>query len=187
MENNRPYRDEVIISWTELQRDARFIANQLISLKKWKGIIAITKGGLIPAALIARELNIKLIDTVCVASYHSETTGGVDHHQEGIEVFKMVEGDGEGFLLVDDLVDTGKTAEFIRKKLPKAYFCTLYAKPLGKHLVDTYVKEFRQSQWIFFPWDIEYQFSVPVHHRLQLQESSDKETHKANAAATANS
>lgn len=172
MENRRPYRDEVIISWSELQRDARFMASQLIERQSWKGIIAITKGGLIPAALIARELNIKLIDTVCVGSYHSEAAGQVDQHQEDIQVFKMVEGDGENFLLIDDLVDTGKTAEFIRKKLPKAYFCTLYAKPQGKHLVDTYVREFKQNQWIFFPWDIEYQFSVPVHHRIKLNSPS---------------
>jgi xanthine phosphoribosyltransferase len=176
MENRRPYRDEVIISWSELQRDARFIASQLIKLQSWKGIIAITKGGLIPAALIARELNIKLIDTVCVASYHSEAAGKVDQHQEDIQIFKMVEGDGENFLLIDDLVDTGKTAEFIRKKLPKAYFCTLYAKPQGKHLVDTYVREFKQNQWIFFPWDIEYQFSIPVHHRLKLNAADDSAT-----------
>ncbi len=168
MDNHRPYKDEVIISWTELQRDAKFIANQLMAKGPFKGMIAITKGGLIPAALIARELDIKLIETVCVSSYGCSDTDGIDQQQNELEVIKMIDGDGDGFILIDDLVDTGKTARFIRQKLPKAYFCTLYAKPAGKELVDLYVREFKQSQWVFFPWDIEYQFSVPIHHRQAL-------------------
>ena len=116
-----------------------------------------------PAALIARELDIKLIETVCVSSYEGNTDG-IGQVQKELRVIKMLEGDGEGFLLIDDLVDTGNTARFIREKLPKAFFCTLYAKPEGKPLVDLYVKEFEQQQWIFFPWDIEYKFSVPIHH-----------------------
>ena len=164
VEINTPSKNEVIISWTELQRDAKFISNALLTKGPWKGIIAITKGGLIPAALIARELDIKLIDTVCISSY-SGTTDGANQLQKELEVIKMVEGDGDGYLLIDDLVDTGATAKFIREKLPKAFFCTLYAKPEGKSLVDLYVKDFLQEEWIFFPWDIEYQFSIPIHHR----------------------
>jgi hypothetical protein len=52
MDHNLPYQDEVIISWTELHRDAKFIAKHLLATGSWKGIIAITKGGLIPSALI---------------------------------------------------------------------------------------------------------------------------------------
>ncbi len=163
MEIQKPYKDEVIISWTELQRDAKFLAQSLLSRGPWKGMIAITKGGLIPAAMIARELDIKLIETVCVSSYEGNTDG-IGQVQKELRVIKMLEGDGDGFLLIDDLVDTGNTARFIREKLPKAFFCMLYAKPEGKPLVDLYVKEFEQQQWIFFPWDIEYKFSVPIHH-----------------------
>ena len=60
--------------------------------------------------------------------------------------------------MIDDLVDTGKTAKVVRQLLPKAYFATLYAKPAGRPYVDTCVKEFKQDKWIFFPWDIDYQF-----------------------------
>ena len=166
MTNPPNYQNEVIISWTELQRDTKILSKKLINQGPWKGIIAITKGGLIPAALIARELDIKLIDTVCISSYDGNADGAAQN-QNDLQVFKMIEGDGDGFLLVDDLVDTGKTARFIKEKLPKAYFCTLYAKPEGRELVDLYVKEFKQSDWVFFPWDIEYQFSIPIHHREQ--------------------
>ena len=155
------YTDEIVVSWPELHRDARFLSQQLHQLGTWKGIIAITRGGLVPAALVARELEIRLIDTVCVASY-TAGTGGPAQSQSGVQVFKGVAGDGAGFLLIDDLVDTGRTAQVVRQMLPKAHFATLYAKPAGRPFVDTCVKEFKQDKWIFFPWDIDYRFVKPI-------------------------
>jgi len=156
------YDDEIVISWAELHRDARYLSMQLHALGTWQGIIAITRGGLVPAALVARELEIRLIDTVCVTSYGTGGTSGAEQIQGEARVLKGVVGDGAGFLLVDDLVDTGRTAKVVREMLPKAHFATLYAKPLGRPIVDTCVKEFKQNKWIFFPWDIEYRFARPI-------------------------
>ncbi len=157
------YDDEIVISWPELHRDARYLSQQLHDRGAWKGIVAITRGGLVPAALVARELEIRLIDTICVASYGAGTGGGAAQQQGGLQILKgSVSGDGEGFLLIDDLVDTGKTAQVVRQLLPKAYFATLYAKPAGRPFVDTCVKEFKQNKWIFFPWDIDYRFAKPI-------------------------
>jgi xanthine phosphoribosyltransferase len=155
------YTDEIVISWPELHRDARYLSSLLHDLGPWQGIIAITRGGLVPAALIARELEIRMIDTICVASY-AAGSGGPAQQQSGVNVLKGVTGDGAGFLLVDDLVDTGKTAQHVRGMLPKAHFATLYAKPAGRPFVDTCVKEFKQDKWIFFPWDIDYRFVKPI-------------------------
>jgi len=171
-----PYEDDIVISWPELHRDARYLSEVLHSIKPWKGIIAVTRGGLVPAALIARELDIRLIDTVCVVSYGasgsasgstsgSTAAGAAEQIQGSLQVLKGVSGDGDGFLMVDDLVDTGKTARMVRSMLPKAHFATLYAKPAGRPIVDTFVKEFKQTKWIFFPWDIDYKFSTPVKDR----------------------
>lgn len=167
----QPYQDEIIISWPELHRDARYLCEMLHAKGPWNGIIAITRGGLVPTALIARELDIRLIDTVCITSYGPSVSAAEERHQGNLRVLKLVEGDGEGFLLVDDLVDTGKTAAFVRERLPKAHFATLYAKPLGRPLVDTYVKEFKQHKWIFFPWDIDYKFSLPIKERGGIDRS----------------
>jgi xanthine phosphoribosyltransferase len=156
------YLDEIVVSWPELHRDARYLSHLLHEIGSWQGIIAITRGGLVPAALVARELEIRLIDTVCVASYTGGPGGTAAQQQGGLQVIKGIEGDGAGFLLIDDLVDTGKTAQFVRKMLPKAHFATLYAKPAGRPFVDTCVKEFKQEKWIFFPWDIDYQFVKPI-------------------------
>ena len=157
------YEDEIIVSWVELHRDARYLSEVLHGLGRWKGIVAIARGGLVPAALVARELDIRLVDTFCVSSYDTEAAGGAAKVRGAVKVLKGVEGDGAGYLLIDDLVDTGRTAQVVRQLLPKAHFATLYAKPAGRALVDTCVKEFKQEKWIHFPWDIEYRFAKPIH------------------------
>jgi xanthine phosphoribosyltransferase len=157
-----PYEDEIIISWVELHRDSRYLSEILHQKGPWKGIIAITRGGLVPAALVARELDIRLVDTICVTSYDAGEAGAAAQVQGEVKVLKGVAGDGEGHLLIDDLVDTGRTAQAVRRLLPKAHFATLYAKPAGRPIVDTFVKEFRQEKWIHFPWDIEYRFATPI-------------------------
>jgi xanthine phosphoribosyltransferase len=143
------------VSWDELHRHSRALAWRLLDLGPWKGIVAVTRGGLVPAAIVARELDLRLVDTVCVASYD-------DREQGPVEILKSVAGDGAGFLLIDDLVDTGRTAEVVRRMLPKAHFATVYAKPKGRPLVDSFVTEVSQDTWILFPWDIAPQFAPPI-------------------------
>lgn len=143
------------VSWEELHRNARALAWRLVDGGPWRGIIAITRGGLVPAAIIARELEIRLIDTICVASY--------DHQaQSEVKVLKSVDGDGTGWLIIDDLVDTGNTMRTVRKMLPKAHVAAIYAKPAGRPLVDTFITEVSQDTWIHFPWDLEPQFAQPI-------------------------
>ena len=158
-----PYNRDFPVSWEELHRNSRALSWRLLEMGPWKGIIAITRGGLVPAAILARELDIRLIDTVCISSYSSTTDG--DKSQGELQLLKAAAGDGEGMLLVDDLVDTGKTAKYVRELLPKAHFATVYAKPSGKPLVDTFVTEVSQDTWIRFPWDMEYSFSTPLADR----------------------
>ena len=143
------------VSWDELHRHARALAWRLLELGPWQGIVAVTRGGLVPAAIVARELDVRLVDTICIASYDDRTQGQMT-------ILKRVAGDGAGFLIIDDLVDTGETARAVREMLPKAHFATVYAKPAGRPLVDTYVTEVSQDTWILFPWDIEPQFAPPI-------------------------
>jgi len=145
------------VSWGELHRDSRALAWRLMEAGPWKGMIAVTRGGLVPAAIVARELEIRLIDTFCVASYEGETQGKTKV-LKGVEL----ENGGEGWLIVDDLVDTGRTAAVVRAMMPKAHFATVYAKPAGRPLVDTFVTEVSQDTWIHFPWDLSPQFVQPI-------------------------
>jgi xanthine phosphoribosyltransferase len=150
------------VSWDQFHRDARALAWRLAGVRaEWKAIVCITRGGLVPAAIIARELGTRLIETVCIASYH-------DYDSQGeLQVLKDIspalrEEDGEGILIVDDLTDTGKTAALVRAMLPKAHFATVYAKPKGRPLVDTFITEVSQDTWIFFPWDLGLTFQAPI-------------------------
>jgi len=164
--SNLTYSMDYPVSWEELHRNARALSLRLLDKGPWKGMIVITRGGLVPAAILARELNIRLIDTICVTSYKPSSDDDSTQNKQGeIELLKGVEGDGEGMLLIDDLVDTGKTARYVREMLPKAHLATIYAKPAGVDLVDTYITEVSQDTWIRFPWDMEYTFSTPLAER----------------------
>ena len=154
-EDNQPYTKTFPISWEQLHRDAKALAWRLLGMKTWKGIVAITRGGLVPASIIARELEIRLVDTVCISSYDFKEMGES-------KILKAVDIDDEDWLLVDDLVDTGRTASIVKDMLPKAHFATVYAKPEGRPLVDTFITEVSQDTWILFPWDTESQFVKPI-------------------------
>ena len=151
------------VSWTELHRDARALAWRLADLGPFKGLVAITRGGLVPAAIVARELGVRVSDTVCIASY--------DHTKQAeLQVLKGISADtaalgggtGKGLLIVDDLVDTGKTGRLVRSMMPDAHFAAVYAKPQGKPLVDTFITEVSQDTWIHFPWDTALSFQPPI-------------------------
>lgn len=149
------------VSWDQLHRDARALAWRLIELAPFTGIVAITRGGLIPAAIIARELDCRLIESVSVITYDEEIRGA-----PVVTKPPAAAGDGSGFLIIDDLVDTGATARVVRGLLPKAHFAAVYAKPAGRPIVDTFITEVSQDTWILFPWDTEAQFVAPLAKRV---------------------
>ncbi|HHV6336128.1 TPA: xanthine phosphoribosyltransferase [Haemophilus influenzae] len=137
---------------------ARKLSERLLPASQWKGIIAVSRGGLFPAAVLARELGLRHIETVCIASYH-------DHNNQGeLQVLHaaQVPNGGEGFIVVDDLVDTGNTARAIRQMYPNAKFVTVFAKPAGAELVDDYVIDIPQNTWIEQPWDLGLTFVPPL-------------------------
>ncbi|KXV60630.1 xanthine-guanine phosphoribosyltransferase [Acetobacter senegalensis] len=145
------------VTWDQLHRDARLLAEELVANMPIKGIVAVTRGGLIPAAIIARELNCRLVETISVVTYDEEERG-----EPRIIKAPEAAGDGEGFLVIDDLVDSGVTARVVRERLPKAYFACLYAKPAGKGLTDRFVVEVPQETWVLFPWDTAPLFVPPL-------------------------
>ncbi len=150
------------VSWDQFHRDARALAWRLAGVNgKWKAIVCITRGGLVPAAIISRELGIRLIETVCVASYHDYTEQGELRILKEITPTLLTEG-GKDVLIVDDLTDTGKTASIVRAMMPSAHFATVYAKPKGRPLVDTFVTEVSQDTWIYFPWDLGFSYQKPI-------------------------
>jgi xanthine phosphoribosyltransferase len=157
-----PHEKGFHISWDQIHRDSRALAWRLDGRGPdaggWRAIVAITRGGMAPAMIVARELDIRMVDTISVKSY--------DHQSQGeAQVLSKPEaamvGDGEGVLVIDDLVDSGKTLEIVRGLYPKAHFATVYAKPKGEPMVDTFITGVSQDTWIFFPWDMALQYVQP--------------------------
>lgn len=149
------------ISWEQFHSDARALASKLINRKDLKKIICVTRGGLFPAAVLARELEIRWIDTICVVGYDEESRGS------HASLLKVPKTDGEGVLVVDDLVDSGRTGRIIRELMPKAYFVTMYAKPKGQEVVDDFVISVDQDTWILFPWEAELSPASPLVRRQE--------------------
>jgi xanthine phosphoribosyltransferase len=148
------------VTWDQLHRDARSLAATLDPLGPWRGIVAVTRGGLIPAAIVARELECRLVESISVVAYDEEQAGEPHVIKEAAAA-----GDGTGFLVIDDLVDSGVTAQLVRSRLPRAVFACLYAKPAGRPHTDHFVAEVAQDTWILFPWDTAPLFVPPIARR----------------------
>jgi len=153
------------VSWDQFHRDARALAWRLAAAGPFNAIVCITRGGLVPAAVVARELDVRMIETVCVASYHNYKDQGELRVLKDISasIRESNGGKGKGVLVVDDLTDTGKTANIVRAMLPEAHFATVYAKPAGRPQVDTFVTEVSQDTWICLPWDMGLAYQAPLH------------------------
>ncbi len=135
------------ISWEDAAALADALAAQLAPRRdEFRTIIAITRGGMVPAAIVARRLDITYVDTIGISSYEDQTQGEV-------RVIKTVPGNGEGCLVIDDLVDRGTTAQMVRQMLPKSFIAVLYAKPSGKPFADLAMEDVPQDVWIEFPWE----------------------------------
>ncbi len=148
------------VTWDQLHRDARALAWRLMGQGPFRGIVAVSRGGLIPAAIVARELECRFVESVSVETYDEETRG-----EPVITKPPTAAGDGTGFLVVDDLVDSGATLRAVRGVLPRAHYACIYAKPAGRGAVETFVTEVSQDTWILFPWDTEPQFVAPLARR----------------------
>ncbi len=145
------------VSWDQMHRDSKALAWRLAEKGPWRAIVSVTRGGMVPACIVARELEVRLVDTICIKTY--------DHQDIAQpEILKSVTDDSADVLIIDDLVDTGATAKVVRGLLPLAHYATVYAKPAGRDLVDTFVTEVSQDTWIFLPWDTELQFVQPLVH-----------------------
>ncbi|PHQ97218.1 MAG: xanthine phosphoribosyltransferase [Marinosulfonomonas sp.] len=162
MNDRLPHEKGFHVSWDQLHRDSRALAWRLDGQGpdggQWKAVVAITRGGMAPAMIVARELDIRMVDTISVKSYSHQT-------QAEPKVIKSpdmtVVGDGTGVLVIDDLVDTGRTLEVVKATMPKAHIATVYAKPQGRPMVQTFITEVSQDTWIFFPWDMALQYVEP--------------------------
>ena len=137
------------VSWTEIHVLSKALCHKLRqSGQSWNRVIAVTRGGMVPACLVARELDIRVIDTISIQSYDHQS-------QSEARVLKMPTdlGQGEKCLVVDDLSDTGNTFKLIKSLLPMATTACLHLKPEGTGNTDFFATAASQDTWIYLPWE----------------------------------
>ncbi|MBI5121494.1 MAG: xanthine phosphoribosyltransferase [Rhodospirillales bacterium] len=140
------------LGWERLHTDSLRLSKLLTGMRRdWQGLVAITRGGLVPAAVVARELCIRKVETLSIVSYDERRQGEAQVLKGAAAAMK---DGGRGWLVIDDLTDSGVTARLVRQLLPKAFIAAVYAKPLGAPTLDLFAKEVEQAVWVVFPWDI---------------------------------
>ncbi|HEV2300240.1 MAG TPA: xanthine phosphoribosyltransferase [Stellaceae bacterium] len=130
----------------EFHEVVRTFARRLAALWPWRGLVAVARGGLVPAAILAEEFDLGLVETLCIASYDGMRRGEP-------RLLKGLAGPGEGWLVLDDIADSGATARLVRALLPQAHLAAVYAKPAGRPFLDSVADEVAQRVWIVFPWE----------------------------------
>ena len=147
------YPKEYPVSWEQFHRQSRELGLKLKDKGPWKGILAVTRGGMVPAGLVAQETNVKNIQTISIESYshQSQSSEPIIHYKPELE------DEGKGWLIIDDLSDTGNTFQHIRTMFPKAHYACVFVKPNGEPQADTYIEVVPQDTWVFFPFELEAQ------------------------------
>ncbi len=140
--------EKVYLTWHQVHEDSSALAEKVKDKGPFEGVVAIARGGYIPAIIIAHKLGIKKVVSFSISSYNTKNK---QHKLKIYSDFKDFKG---RWLVVDELVDSGKTLEKIKTYLPKSVFVVVYAKPKGSKTTDFYTKKVAQNTWLVFPWEL---------------------------------
>jgi xanthine phosphoribosyltransferase len=138
---------EHIVSWNDIHRFGLLLAEAAAASGPFDGLLAVSRGGLVPATIVAKALGLTAIDVIAVSSYSGRRRG------EARVLKEPVFGADGRWLVVDDIADSGETLKLVRARYPDAVIATVFAKPAGRPLVDHFAAEVAQDVWVEFPWD----------------------------------
>ena len=140
--------EKFYINWDDFHKHTKHLAKELEGKGNFNRIIAISRGGLIPAGILAYEMNIRNCDTINISGYDNDVK-----RKDADVVQNIVLSDiDEHALLVDDLTDSGRTLKIVRQQYPAAHFACVYVKPNSAILPDSFSVKL-PNKWIVFPWD----------------------------------
>lgn len=141
-----------LVTWTQFYKDIDALVKQVkASEKEYDFILAVTRGGMIPAYYIAKMLDLP-VKTVNISSYTDQQIAGKVTHVQ-VDGFTEIVQNPHGCLLVDDMHDTGETMNYVQDRFSGVDTACLYTRHEGHNL--TYVvKTLNHEQWIDFPWEV---------------------------------
>lgn len=140
------------LSWDEIKHWSDTLAEKIAAdcadLEQ-ATLVAVSRGGLIPAQLVAYKLNIRDVRVMKLISYND---AGQREEIKDISTDRLF--DGGDVYFIDDLADSGSTVEYIRKKFPTARICTLLMKTCCEKEPDICARTGLDAKcWLVFPWD----------------------------------
>jgi hypoxanthine phosphoribosyltransferase len=143
------------LAWADVDRLAKKLTNQLASVR-FDHLVAVTRGGLVPACIISEQLDLRDIMVAAVKFY----MGPGDTLSRPI--FMQFPADSQLFgrqiLIVDDVWDSGTTVMAVRNRVLAAgghpTVAVLHYKPSGSKFKEKpdYFAE-AVDGWIVYPWD----------------------------------
>ncbi len=138
--------EKALLSWEDMEKLVLELGSK-IEINEDTTLIAVSRGGSVPAAILGQQLKIKRNYTICLESYSE------DDQQDSIKQLTVLDiADSPNNIFVDDLVDTGKTLAYLKDMYPQSKFAAIYKKPHSIDVLDYYVAE--TDKWIIFPWEI---------------------------------
>ncbi len=137
---------QVFLSYHDIHADCIELAKIIKKKYKPEKLILISRGGLIPGSIIANFLGIQDIDVIALKTYQNRK------RSSDIKVFKRIKS-FKKLVVIDDLVDSGETAKIVKEMMPNSKFVVLYAKTSGKKQADLHLYDFKDKDWLVFPWE----------------------------------
>ena len=137
---------QVFLSYHDIHADCIELAKIIKKKYKPEKLILISRGGLIPGSIIANYLGIQDIDVIALKTYQNRK------RSSDIKIFKRIKS-LKKLVVIDDLVDSGETAKIVKEMMPNSKFVVLYAKTSGKKQADFHLYDFKDKDWLVFPWE----------------------------------
>ena len=137
---------QVFLSYHDIHTDCIELAKKIKKKYKPEKLILISRGGLIPGSIIANYLGIQDVDVIALKTYTDRK------RLKEIKVYKRIKSEKK-LVVIDDLVDSGETAKIVKEMMPNSKFAVLYAKTSGKKQADLHLYNFKDSDWLVFPWE----------------------------------
>jgi hypoxanthine phosphoribosyltransferase len=148
------------LSLCNIEDYVKIIVDRLINTNaKPEVILAVGRGGLIPAAMIAYHFGLRTarnpyLETIYAQSYHGQQQGKINTTGLDEVILRLPKGSGQ-LLIIDDIADSGCTLSHLLDQLPRALTATLIYKATSKVEPDYYgyIDHAEDKYWYVFPWE----------------------------------
>ena len=124
--------------------------------QQFDSVVGVSRGGLIPATIIAEHMNVRELRTIGVRSYQ---LNGLSKRKDSILYQSCSPYLVGKVLLIDDISDTGETFKFLinhfgrNRNIDSLTTCSVFVRRSSSYVPDYYHTDIIGNHWIVFPWE----------------------------------